>query len=99
MICLMNDESMIVLYDERCADYVSPGHPERPERVTMTAKRLKKQSRLSLEWRLPVAASEEAIRLAHSALHIKNLRKKMIKAGCADYIKTVYGVGYKFHIE
>ncbi len=31
-------------------------------------------------------------------LHIKNLRKKMIKAGCSDYIKTVYGVGYKFLI-
>jgi len=32
-------------------------------------------------------------------LHIKNLRKKLIKAGCTDYIKTVYGVGYKFSIE
>ena len=32
-------------------------------------------------------------------LHIKNLRKKMIAAGCADYIKTVYGVGYKFLVE
>jgi len=28
--------------------------------------------------------------------HIKNLRKKLIKAGCEDYIQTVYGVGYKF---
>ncbi|WP_430810592.1 MULTISPECIES: response regulator transcription factor [unclassified Carboxylicivirga] len=28
--------------------------------------------------------------------HIKNLRKKLIKSGCADYIKNVYGVGYKF---
>ncbi|MBR8536530.1 response regulator transcription factor [Carboxylicivirga sediminis] len=28
--------------------------------------------------------------------HIKNLRKKLIKAGCGDYIKNVYGVGYKF---
>lgn len=32
-------------------------------------------------------------------LHIKNLRKKLINAGCADYIKTVYGVGYKFLTE
>ena len=32
-------------------------------------------------------------------LHIKNLRKKLIKAGCKDYIKTVYGVGYKFLAE
>ncbi len=32
-------------------------------------------------------------------LHIKNLRKKLLKAGCKDYIKTIYGVGYKFHSE
>lgn len=28
--------------------------------------------------------------------HIKNLRKKLIDAGAADYIKTVHGVGYRF---
>lgn len=28
--------------------------------------------------------------------HIKNLRKKILKYGGADYIQTVYGVGYKF---
>ena len=28
--------------------------------------------------------------------HIKNLRKKLIDAGCEDYIKTVYGTGYRF---
>lgn len=28
--------------------------------------------------------------------HIKNLRKKLMQAGCGDYIKAVYGMGYKF---
>jgi DNA-binding response OmpR family regulator len=28
--------------------------------------------------------------------HIKNLRKKLTEAGDADYIKSVYGMGYKF---
>jgi len=28
--------------------------------------------------------------------HVKNLRKKLIVAGSKDYIKSVYGVGYKF---
>ncbi|MEH0157066.1 response regulator transcription factor [Limibacter armeniacum] len=28
--------------------------------------------------------------------HIKNLRKKIVKAGGQDYIRSVYGVGYKF---
>lgn len=28
--------------------------------------------------------------------HIKNLKKKLTEAGAGDYIKTVYGVGYKW---
>lgn len=28
--------------------------------------------------------------------HIKNLRKKLLGAGCGDYITNVYGAGYKF---
>lgn len=28
--------------------------------------------------------------------HIKNLKKKLAKAGSGDYIKTVYGEGYKW---
>jgi DNA-binding response OmpR family regulator len=28
--------------------------------------------------------------------HIKNLKKKLSDAGCPDYIKTVYGIGYKW---
>ncbi len=31
--------------------------------------------------------------------HIKNLRKKLMQAGCPDYIKAVYGMGYKFSIQ
>jgi DNA-binding response OmpR family regulator len=30
--------------------------------------------------------------------HIKNLRKKILSAGGADYIRTVYGLGYKFMV-
>lgn len=28
--------------------------------------------------------------------HLKNLRKKIIEKGGADYIQTIYGIGYKF---
>lgn len=28
--------------------------------------------------------------------HVKNLRKKLLAAGSNDYIKSVYGIGYKF---
>lgn len=30
--------------------------------------------------------------------HMKNLKKKLVLAGCEDYIKSVYGMGYKFDI-
>ena len=28
--------------------------------------------------------------------HIKNLRRKLLQAGCIDYVKSIYGMGYKF---
>ncbi len=28
--------------------------------------------------------------------HVKNLKKKLSEAGCADYIKTTYGMGYQW---
>jgi DNA-binding response OmpR family regulator len=31
--------------------------------------------------------------------HIKNLRKKLLTAGAADYIQSVYGMGYKFSLR
>jgi DNA-binding response OmpR family regulator len=31
--------------------------------------------------------------------HIKNLRKKLVDSGSQDYIKTVYGMGYRFNAE
>jgi DNA-binding response OmpR family regulator len=30
--------------------------------------------------------------------HIKNLRKKLLQAGAADYILSLYGMGYKFRV-
>ncbi|MCP4311911.1 MAG: response regulator transcription factor [Bacteroidetes bacterium] len=31
--------------------------------------------------------------------HLKNLRRKLEDAGCPDYIRNIYGVGYKFSLE
>ncbi len=30
--------------------------------------------------------------------HIKNLRKKLMEKGCEDYVRTLYGMGYKFSL-
>ena len=31
--------------------------------------------------------------------HVKNLRKKILEKGGNDYIRTVYGIGYKFEVN
>jgi DNA-binding response OmpR family regulator len=30
--------------------------------------------------------------------HMKNLKRKLSNAGCQDYIKSIYGMGYKFSV-
>ena len=32
-------------------------------------------------------------------VHVSNLRKKLVDNGARDYIKTVYGIGYRFSLE
>ena len=41
---------------------------------------------------------EEAISFDFIYAHVKNLRKKLAAHGYSDYLKTVYGVGYKFEV-
>ena len=31
--------------------------------------------------------------------HMKNLKRKLHQAGCSDYIRSMYGMGYKFEIK
>lgn len=31
--------------------------------------------------------------------HLKNLRKKLLEKGCADYVQTIYGMGYNFKTD
>src|SRR5437660_7118498 len=64
---------MTVITDEQCTGYSSPGHPERPARITMTLKKLREQSELPITWSKPSPAEETAIRRAHSAEHIARL--------------------------
>ncbi len=39
--------------------------------------------------------TESAVNFDFIYTHVKNLRKKLIVAGCGDYIQSVYGMGYK----
>ncbi len=39
---------------------------------------------------------EDAVTFDFIYAHVKNLRKKLSESGCGEFLKTVYGIGYKF---
>ena len=57
---------MKIITDEKCSGYFSPGHPERPTRITATVERLKNQKDLTLTWAAPTRASDGQILRAHA---------------------------------
>lgn len=64
---------MILITDDRCTQYHSPGHPERPERIARTVDRLRSQKSLPLQWEKPVKVDAETLLRAHSPDHIQRL--------------------------
>lgn len=66
---------MLLLHDPRCAEYGSPGHPERPARVAKTAAHLR-EAHPSWTWRTADEdAPDDLLLLAHTPAHIARLAK------------------------
>ena len=42
---------------------------------------------------------DEAVSFDFIYAHVKNLRKKLAEEDCGNYLKTIYGIGYKFEIN
>lgn len=64
---------MILITDDRCTQYHSPGHPERPERVARTVERLRTQHGLRVTWEKPIPVDAEVLLRAHTPDHIQRL--------------------------
>ncbi len=58
---------MKIITDERCTGYHSPGHPERPQRISKTLEKLRAQKELPLAWAEPLTFDDQIILRAHSA--------------------------------
>ena len=56
---------MTIITDERCTGYSSPGHPERPARISGTLEKLRAQKELTLQWAAPLEVADEQIVRAH----------------------------------
>ena len=65
---------MTIITDEHCTGYSHPGHPERPERISATLRKLRSQKDLALNWRAPGLCSEQALLRAHTPYHLERLR-------------------------
>jgi acetoin utilization deacetylase AcuC-like enzyme len=65
---------MRIITDTHCGNYVQPGHPERPERITETQKLLEAQE-IPLTWAAPPRADDTSILRAHSPQHLARLRE------------------------
>lgn len=64
---------MTLITDERCLGYRTPGHPERPTRVSRTLDLLRSQKVLPLEWAEPAAVEDTTLLRAHPPEVLKRL--------------------------
>ncbi len=64
-----------IITDESCTGYSTPGHPEKPIRISRTLARLRAQTELSITWEKPGASNETAILRAHSPEMIARLNQ------------------------
>ena len=76
---------MKIINDERCINYSSPGHPERPARISQTLERLRAQKELPIVWAKPLPVDEAAILRAHSPVLVARLSEHLDFDGDTPY--------------
>lgn len=64
---------MTIITDERCVQYHTPGHPERPERIQKTLARLRAEEGFVKAWEKPSAVDVGVLLRAHTAEHVQRL--------------------------
>jgi acetoin utilization deacetylase AcuC-like enzyme len=89
---------MKIITDESCIGYSTPGHPEKPARISRTLEKLRSQTELSITWAKPGFVSEESILRAHSAEHLARLNQPQdfdadtpFHPNIADYARASVG--------
>ncbi len=66
---------MKIITDEHCTEYSSPGHPERPARISKTLEKLRSQKELTITWGKPAAFEQAVLLRAHTPEHIRRLEE------------------------
>jgi acetoin utilization deacetylase AcuC-like enzyme len=68
---------MKVITDERCTGYRQSGHPERPERISATLRKLREQDELKIVWGKPAQVDDSVLLRAHTAEHLERLKQEI----------------------
>ena len=82
---------MKIITDEKCALYSSPGHPERPARITGSVARLKAQKELPIQWLAPTSVTDEQILRAHTPEMLARLQVPHDFDGDTPYYDGISG--------
>jgi acetoin utilization deacetylase AcuC-like enzyme len=64
---------MRIITDEQCTGYATPGHPEKPERISRTQLRLQEQDTFPIEWVEAAPAHEPLLVRAHTPDYVRQL--------------------------
>ena len=80
---------MTIVHDPRCAEYGSPLRPERPARVQRTVPHLR-ATHPDWRWKIPAAAPEEMLLLAHTPQHLKRLQRPADFDPDTPYVDGIY---------
>ena len=82
---------MKIITDEKCTGFSRPGHPERPARITATAKRLRHQTELPVEWLAPANISDEQILRTHSPEMLARLQTPLDFDADTPFFENISG--------
>lgn len=93
---------MNIITDAHCLEYSSPGHPERPQRISRTVDALRAQQDLAIEWLDPLPVADEIILRAHTVEHLAGLERAtafdsdtLAHPGIAEHARRSVGAGLR----
>ena len=93
---------MKIITDPRCTEYSSPGHPEKPQRISGTVEALRAQQEIAIEWLTPSPVEDEVLLRAHTADHVASLNRSTAfdgdtpaHSGIAEHARRSVGAGLR----
>jgi acetoin utilization deacetylase AcuC-like enzyme len=78
-----------VITDPACTSYRSPGHPERPERISATVTKLRAQSELAITFEPPGPVSDAELLRAHTPEHLERLKQSLDFDADTPYLPNI----------